>query len=169
MAEPATDALRPRAAASDAALPADDAGPIGTFHAFRYPNYRLLWLGNAFTSTAQWVQNTTMGWVVYDLTGSGSTLGAVNGMRIIPALLFAPVAGVVTDRVSRNRVIAISQVALCVLTFAVAALLALHTIEVWHLFLFVFLAAVANTFNMPARQTMVFDLVPRRRSAWWRG
>ncbi len=161
MAEPATDALRPATGEADTTLPEQGAVPAGTFHAFRYPNYRLLWLGNAFTATAQWVQNTTMGWVVYDLTGSGSMLGAVNGMRIIPTLVLSPVAGVVTDRFSRNRVIAVSQVALFTFTFALATGLALHAIDVWHLFLFAFLVAVANTFNMPARQTMVFDVVPR--------
>ena len=60
---------------------------MGTFHAFRYRNYRLLWLGDLSTSAGMWIQQTVMGWVVYDLTGSGGILGAVNLMRTIPILL----------------------------------------------------------------------------------
>jgi MFS family permease len=83
-------------------------------------------------------------------------------MRTIPILLFSPTAGVAIDRVPRNRIIAISQFAMFVLTFVVAIDLALGRIQIWHLFLFTFLVATAQTFNLPARQTFVFDLVPRR-------
>lgn len=143
--------------------PPDD-GPIeniGTFYAFRYRNYKYLWVGSAFTSAARWIQNTTMGWVVYDLTGSGSLLGAINGMRTLPTLMFSAVAGVASDRMSRNKIIAFSQLGLFATTFMLAAGLAFHVVDVWHLFLFVFLVTLADTFNMPARQTMVFDVVPR--------
>jgi MFS family permease len=134
---------------------------IGTFHAFRYRNYRLLWIGDLATAAGQWIQQTVMGWVVYDLTGSGSVLGAMNLMRTFPILMFSPAAGVATDRVPRNRIIAVSQFCMFVLTFMVGFDLMLGTIQIWHLFLFTFLIATAQTFNLPARQTFVFDLVPR--------
>ena len=50
------------------------------FFAFRYRDYRWLWAGNAFASGAQWIQQTTMGWVVFDITGSGVLLGAIIGV-----------------------------------------------------------------------------------------
>jgi MFS family permease len=95
------------------------------------------------------------------MTGSGSILGAVNLMRTIPILLFSPAAGVATDRVPRNRIIAVSQFCMFVLTFMVGIDLMAGTQQIWHLFLFTFLIATAQTFNLPARQTFVFDLVPR--------
>jgi MFS family permease len=134
---------------------------VGTFYAFRYVNYRLLWVGDLFTAAAQWIQQTTMSWVVYDLTGSGSLLGAVNAARLIPTLFCSPIAGTTTDRVSRNRIIAISQLGMFVVTFLLALGLAFDKVEVWHLFLFTILVGIGQTFNMPARQTFVFELVPR--------
>ena len=134
---------------------------MGTFHAFRYGNYRLLWLGDLATSAGMWIQQTVMGWVVYDLTGSGGVLGAINLMRTIPILLFSPAAGAATDRLPQNRIIAVSQFFMFVLTFLVALDIRFGLIEVWHLFLFTFLIATAQTFNLPARQTFVFQLVPR--------
>lgn len=135
---------------------------IGTFYAFRYRNYRLQWTGDLFTSAAQWIQQTVVGWLVYDLTGSGSTLGAVNLMRSVPILLFSPAAGAATDRIPRSRIIAWSQVAMFALTFIVAGLIMADRLQVWHMFAFTLLISSAQTFNMPARQTFVFDLVPRR-------
>ena len=131
-----------------------------TFEAFRYRDYRLLWLGNLCTTIAVWIQTTTMSWVAYTLTGSGSTLGLVNAMRTIPTLLVTPVAGVTVDRCSRNKIIAASQLSLFTFTFLLAVDIYLGALQVWHLFLFALLTGVANTFNQPARQTFVFDIVP---------
>jgi len=131
-----------------------------TFEAFRYRDYRLLWIGNLCTTVAVWIQTTTMSWVTYSLTGSGSTLGLVNGVRTIPTLLVTPIAGVAVDRSSKNKIIAVSQLSLFIFTFLLAVDIYLGALKVWHLFLFTLLAGVANTFNQPARQTFVFDLVP---------
>lgn len=150
-----------QAARAAEASDAVEAASIGTFHAFRYRNYRLLWLGDLFTAAAQWIQQTVMGWVVYDLTGSGSILGSVNLMRSLPILLFSPAAGVATDRFAQNGIIAVSQALMAAFTLLLAFDMYLGTLEVWHLFVFTFLVASAQTFNLPARQTFVFELVPR--------
>jgi MFS family permease len=134
---------------------------IGPFHSFRYRDYRWLWLGNSFSSAAMWVQQTTMGWVTYDLTGSGALLGAVNVVRNVPTLVAAPVAGVAADRLSSNTIVAVSQLLLFVNALALALALWFDVLHIWHLFAFALIAGALNTFNQPARQTMVFDVVPR--------
>jgi MFS family permease len=135
---------------------------ISTFYAFRYRNYRLQWTGDLFTSAAQWIQQTVVGWLVYDLTGSGQILGSVNLMRSVPILLVSPLAGAATDRIARNRIIAWSQLAMAIMTFLLAGLILTGRLHIWHMFAFTLLMSTAQTFNMPARQTFVFDLVPRR-------
>ncbi len=135
---------------------------IGTLYAFRYRNYRLLWAGDVFTAAAQWIQQTAVTWVVYALTGSGSLTGTIGLMRAVPILLLSPVAGTTSDRVSRNRIISVSQMIMAVLTLIIAFDLLAGTMQIWHLFVFTLLVSSAQTFNMPARQTFVFDLVPRR-------
>lgn len=134
---------------------------MGTFHAFQYRNFRFLWTGNAFTSMGQWIQQTTLGWAVYDLTGSGSLLGAVNSLRTMTPFFLAPATGLTADRFSRNRIIGISQVCLFLNCFVLASALLMGWATVWNLFAFTLVIGIANGFNMPARQTMVFDVVPR--------
>ena len=46
-----------------------------------------------------------MGWVVYEITGSGALLG----VRAIPILLLTPLSGVAADRYDRKRLLQISQ------------------------------------------------------------
>src|SRR5262245_25947237 len=112
----------------EAAEPAPEA--MGPFFAFRYRNYRLLWLGNAFTSVAMWIQGTTMGWVVYDLTGSGALLGSLAAVRIFPTLFLTPIAGMASDRISRNVIVAVSQVAMAIFTLVLALDIAFGKLEV---------------------------------------
>ena len=44
-------------------------------------DFRRLWTGTFFGTAAQWIQQATLGWVVYDVTHSPSLLGAVLGVR----------------------------------------------------------------------------------------
>ncbi len=132
-----------------------------TFAALRHRDFRRLWVVTFCSTGGQWIQQATLGWVVYDLTRSGSLLGAVLAMRAIPMLLLAPVSGVVADRFDRRRALAASQVVVVVISFALAAGLALERVRVWHLFAFTLLAGVGMVFDRTLRNTLVFSVVPR--------
>jgi len=133
--------------------------------AFSHRDFRWLWSGTFFSTAAQWIQQATLGWVIYDLTGSAALLGAILGMRAIPMLLLAPVSGLVADRFERRRALAISQIAPAVATFSLAALLALDAVQVWHLFAFTLIASSGMVFERTLRNTLVFDVVPRNEVA----
>ena len=133
--------------------------------AFRHRDYRWLWSGTLFSTAAQWIQQATLGWVVYDLTASPGLLGAVLGVRAIPMLLLAPVSGVVADRFDRRRALALSQVAPAAASFALAVLLALDAVALWHLFAFSLIGSSGTVFERTLRNTLVFDVVPRAEAA----
>ncbi|MBI2935909.1 MAG: MFS transporter, partial [Chloroflexi bacterium] len=147
---------------AEGAVPPNQAKPkMGMLYALRFRNYRLLWIGTLFASAGQWIQSTTLGWVVYDLTGSKTLLGAIGAVTVIPMLLLAPWAGVAADRMDRRRLMLSSQVGVFLVALGLGVGLALHQVHVWHLFVFMLLMSVAQVFNNPVRQTVVFDLVPR--------
>lgn len=131
----------------------------------RHRNYRWLWCGTFFSTAAQWIQNATLGWVVYDLTGSAALLGAVLGVRAIPMLLLAPVSGLVADRFDRRRALAASQILPAAGSLLLALLLALGAVEVWYLFVFSLLVSTGTVFERTLRNTLVFDVVPRTEAA----
>jgi MFS family permease len=129
--------------------------------ALRHRDYRWLWSGTFFSTAAQWIQQATLGWVAYDLTGSAALLGAVLGIRAIPMLLLAPISGLVADRFERRRALAVSQLAPASVSFALAILLALDAVRVWHLFAFSLIGSCGMVFERTLRNTLVFDVVPR--------
>lgn len=133
--------------------------------ALRYRNFRWLWYGTFFSTAAQWIQQATLGWLVYDLTGSAALLGAVLGVRALPMLALAPLSGLVADRFDRRHALALSQVAPCLVSFALAGLLLLDAVEVWHLFVFSLVGSSGMVFERTLRNTLVFDVVPREEVA----
>jgi MFS family permease len=111
--------------------------------------------------SSQWIQHAALGWVVYEITGSGTLLGAVMGARAIPMILLTPVSGVAADRYDRKRLIYASQGLAAAVTLAFGAALALGMVSTWMLFAFTMLMGAANVTDRPARFSTAFELVPR--------
>ncbi len=143
------------AEANAASLPT---GPAASLH---IANFRWLWLGTVFSSAGQWMQQVVIGWVVYDITSSGTILGGVNGVRSIAMLGLGPFAGVFVDRMNTKRLMLGVSIFLMTLSAGMALLLEFDLIEVWHLFLFMFIFGVAQVIDNPLRAMLTFILVPR--------
>ena len=139
-----------------------EAFKIGTFQALGVRDYRLLWVSNLFGSAGMWIQMVTLGWLAYDMTGSGTILGAMNGMRAIPVLLLAPLAGVAVDRLNRRTLMIGLQLVLIPIIMTLSIGLFFDQVEIWHLFVFTLVAGTVQVFYMPLQQTIAFDLVPRK-------
>ena len=101
-------------------------------------------------------------WLVYRLTDSAFLLGLTAFLGQIPALFLSPLAGVWVDRWDRHRAMVISQVLAMLQSLALAALTLSNVISIpWILFL-TFLQGLVNTFETPARQAFVIQMVEDR-------
>ena len=127
----------------------------------RIRNFRFLWMGTVFSSVGHFVQQVSIGWLIYDLTGSGALLGGINGMRSISMIGLAPFTGLIVDWMDRRSLMLFASVFLMATSVGLAVLAALDMVEVWHLFVFMFIFGGAQTFDQTVRQTATFDLVPR--------
>jgi MFS family permease len=158
--------LLPRPASGDTTVADAPIAPartsrIQTFASLRHRNYRLLWSSSIFSSSGQWIQQTTVGWLTYDVTGSAFLLGAINGFRSLPLLLLGPMGGVAADRVDRKRLMLFTQVFLVILTAIFATIVITGNAHFWNILVFTLLTGVAWAFMMPVRQSLVPNLVPR--------
>jgi MFS family permease len=130
-----------------------------TFTALRHRNYRLWFIGQVVSLMGTWMQMTAQGFLVFELTHSAAYLGYVAFAAGIPPWLFMLYAGVVADRVSRKRLLMITQSSMMVLALILAALTLLGIVEAWHIVILAFLLGIANAFEAPARQAFVLELV----------
>ena len=136
--------------------------PVGlaTFASLRHREFRLLWMGTCFMSAGQWIQQVTLGWLVYDLTSSAALLGVLGAVRALPFLIVSPTAGVLADRVDRRVIILSAESFLVAAALAMGVVVVSGQLAVWHLFVFTIATGIAWSFNQPARMALVPNLVP---------
>ena len=132
-----------------------------TFSSLKHSNFRHLFVGTVFMSAGQWIQNVTLGWLVYDLTGSSVLLGLLNGLRALPFLITSPIAGVVADRTDRKSILIVCQYVLMLTAISMGILVTAGFVRIWQVFTFTLITAVAWSFVDPVRQSMVPTLVPK--------
>jgi MFS family permease len=148
----------PLAAAAIAAAPTHR---VRTFASLRHIDYRYLWSGTLMMSAGQWVQQVTLGWLLYDLTGNSMLLGALNGLRALPFLITGPLAGVAADRMDRRKLLLQTQTILVVTALLMGALVASPFLHVWHIFLFTLITGIAWTITEPVRMSIIPNVVPK--------
>ncbi|MFN8484814.1 MAG: MFS transporter [Anaerolineae bacterium] len=133
-----------------------------TFEALQYPNYRLWFMGQLVSLVGTWMQTTAQGFLVFQLTHSTAYLGYVGFAAGIPSWVFMLYGGVIADRMSRRRLLMVTQSVMMILAFLQAGLTFLGLIQPWQIVVLAFLLGIANAFDAPARQAFVLELVDRR-------
>ena len=132
------------------------------FRSLRYRNYRLFFIGQNISLIGTWIQQIALAWLVYRLTKSALLLGAVGFTTQIPVLFFTPVAGVVSDRFSKYRIIIITQTISMIQAFILAVLFFTGSIQIWQIMLLALFLGIVNAFDMTTRQAFVIQMVDNR-------
>jgi MFS family permease len=130
--------------------------------ALRHRNYRLFFGGQSLSLIGTWMTQIATSWLVYRLTNSPWLLGIVGFSGQIPALFLMPVAGVWVDRWDRHRVLKVTQVLAMLQSLALAALALSGRIQVWQIIGLAMFQGVINSFDMPARQSFVVEMIEDR-------
>jgi MFS family permease len=136
------------------------ARPRRTFAALQHPNYRLWFWGQMVSLFGTWMQMTAQGFLIFEITHSPIYLGYVGFAAGIPTWLFTLYGGVVADRVPRRNLLVITQMSMMALAFILAGLAFLNLVQPWHILVLAALLGIANSFDAPARQAFVNELVP---------
>ncbi len=132
------------------------------FRALQVTAYRRFFFAQGFSLVGNWLSLTATAWLAYELTRDAFSLGLVVFAQQLPVLLFAPLAGVLGDRVDLRRLFAGLQVA-CALHAVALAVLSLsgHLTFGWLVGLAA-LRGLVNAAEFPTRQSLTLDLVGDR-------
>jgi MFS family permease len=126
-------------------------------------NYRLYFVGQIVSIAGSWMQLVAMAWLVLRLTGSAFDLGVTTALQTAPYLVLSVWGGLVADRVSKRRLLICTQVLLSVPAFLLWALTETGKVQIWMVWALVMLRGVVNSFDNPARQSFVNEMVGRER------
>lgn len=108
------------------------------------------------------MQRTAVFWLVYEQSGSAFVLGAAVFCAQFPSFLFSILGGVVSDRYNRFRVLLATQVASLLQAVVLTLLVSYGSYEVWQILLLSVILGTINAFDVPARQSMIYDMVDNK-------
>jgi MFS family permease len=134
--------------------------PAGV-RALGHRDFRLFWIGQLVSLIGTWMQSVGQSWLVLELTNSPFRLGLIGTLQFGPILLFSFLGGAISDRAHKRRLLVGTQSALMIQAFALSALVWSGHVQFWHVAVLASLYGLANTLDMPTRQSYMADLVPR--------
>jgi predicted MFS family arabinose efflux permease len=130
-----------------------------TFRAFRYRDFRLMWMGACTSTIGTFVQQFAQSWLVYDLTKNPFYLGLDLFLGQLPIMMFSLFGGVFADRLDRRKMLLTSQYIQMTCAFLLALLFVLHVVKVWHILALSFVVGIGQSFGGPAYSALLPTLV----------
>jgi MFS family permease len=133
--------------------------------ALRHRNFRLLWIGLLVSFSGTFMQSAAVLWHVSVLVPADRraiALGLVGLVRIVPVILFSLISGVAADAFDRRKLMLMTQTIMAILAAVLAVLTFRGLTVVWPIYLLTAVSAAAGAFDLPARQALTPNLVPRQ-------
>src|SRR5271155_562402 len=126
--------------------------------------FLVFWLGAFISNTGNWTENAAQSWAVTSQTAGSPHQGLMveflQFADFCPVLLFALLAGVISDRVNRKVWIIFLQSVACLLGAGLAVAAFMGRATPWVVIAFTFLEGIVWAFNGPVFQAIVPSLVP---------
>lgn len=129
--------------------------------ALRIPEFRRFWIGAIVSNSGTWMQNVTVPYVLYELTGSASWVGLASFLQFLPSLFLGPLGGTLADRYPRRRVLLLAQGAMGLAAVGLWLLWSSGVAEAWSITAMVALFGAISGLAVGAWQAFVSELVPR--------
>ncbi len=130
-----------------------------TFSALHNPNYRYFYSGQAISLIGTWTRTAALGWIAFQFTHSEFLLGLVFVLHSFPIFLFAVYAGSLADRIPKIRIFTLTSWLSLLTSLSLAVMLFVGHVHIVSLMIFASLWGSLIAFEMPARQTLMVELV----------
>jgi MFS family permease len=129
--------------------------------ALRHRDFRLLWIGQAVSLAGDGIYLVAIAWLVYDISNDPGALAIVGFAWTLPQVAGLLLAGVLSDRFERRRLLVIADLIRCAAIGAIAALALAGTTELWHVVLLVVVYGLGQALFQPSFTAIVPEIVPR--------
>jgi MFS family permease len=130
-----------------------------TWTALRNPAFRRLWIATVISGTCVAAHNDAATWMMNALTGSTFLISLMATFGSLPFFLFTLPAGVLADKVNRQKFVCTINLWLAAMAAGLAVLGWLHLLNPYTILASVFLVGVGFAFNAPAWTSIVLQVV----------
>jgi MFS family permease len=127
----------------------------------RERQFRWFWIAAFVSNTGGWMQNATIPYVVYQLTGRAGEVGITGFFQYVPFMIMGLIGGTLADRFPRRLLLVVAQVLQAAVAVALWAVVATGSATTLNLSVLAFASGILGGLNTPIWQALVAELVPR--------
>jgi DHA3 family macrolide efflux protein-like MFS transporter len=120
----------------------------------------IVWTGQAVSLLGSQLVQFALIWWLTKSTGSATVLATASLVGLLPQVVFGPLVGALVDRWNRRNVMLVADSVIALATVGLAFLFWAGVVQVWHVYLLMFVRATAGGFHWPAMQASTTLMVP---------
>ncbi len=120
-----------------------------------------IWGGQAFSLFGSALVQFALVWHLTRETGSATVLAIATLFALLPQIVLGPIAGTFVDRNSRRLVMILADATIALVTLALAYLFFTGQVEIWHIYVAMFIRSAGGAFHHPAMAASTSLMVPQ--------
>jgi DHA3 family macrolide efflux protein-like MFS transporter len=125
-----------------------------------FKRFMAIWTGQAFSLIGSQLVQFALVWYLTIETGSAIVLAIATIAAMLPQIVLSPIAGAYVDRWKRRHVMIAADGLIAVSTVVLMTLFAMGAVEIWQIFVVMFVRSSLGAFHWPASQAATTMLVP---------
>lgn len=124
--------------------------------------FTIIWFGQFISILGSGISSFGLSVWLFNKTGSATPFAISFLCSILPAIIFAPFAGSFADRKTRKSIIILTDTLDSLLKLLMLILLYLNLMDVWIVYIILFTSSTLSTFQGPAFNSSIPQLVPKK-------
>ncbi len=126
-------------------------------------NFLPMFIGQVLSLLGSSLVMFALVWYATKQTGDATVLATATTIAHIPYILIGPFVGAMVDRWNRKLVMIFSDLIVALATAVLALLFAFNLIQIWHIYLILFIRSLAGVFQSPAQSASISLMVPKEQ------
>ena len=120
-----------------------------------------VWAGQVFSLLGSGLVHFALIWWMTEKTGSAAVLASASLVGLLPQVFLSPFAGALVDRWNRRWVMVAADGTVALATLGLVILFATGQVQLWHVYVALFIRSLGGAFHWPAMQASTSLMVPK--------
>lgn len=124
------------------------------------PPFFTIWTGQALSLLGSQMVQFALIWWLTKTTESATVLTTATLVGILPRVILGPFVGALVDRWNRRKIMLLADSGIALVTLILACLFYLNFVEIWIIYLTLFVRSLGSGFHSPAMTSSTSLMVP---------